>query len=343
MVSPTWPPSLSILVLYSQVEAVADGEPQDILAEQETAQVAHEIHDGLQGLGYRSACAGARGDIAAALAPYSPHDWLIFNLVESPDGHPELEATVPAVFEAQGFTYTGSPAATLAACLDKANTKKHLVAQGLPTPRYAVLSSPTERCAVPLPAIVKPVSEDASIGISWDSVVRDPAALAQRVTYILEHYNQPALVEEYITGREFNVAVWGNEPPEVLPLAEIVFQGIDDPLKRFCTYESKWVADSFAYQHTPGVCPADVPPALRERLVRTAVDSYRLLGLRDYARVDMRERHGLPYILEVNPNPSLASDAGYVRAARVAGFSQAQLAERIIGFALARFGRSHGL
>ncbi len=326
----------SVVVLYSKIESVSKGEAIDIISAQENALVAHEVAAGLRGLGYRVAEAGVVDDVASVLAPFSPAEWVVFNLCESPCGDPALEPAVPPILEAHGFAYTGSDGPTITRCLDKGHTKDQLAAHGLPTPRYAILSSPRERCDVPLPALVKPLHEDASLGITIDSLVRDRRALERQVAYVVEHYEQPALVEEFVSGREFNVAVWGNDPPQPLPLSEICYQGIEDPLQRFLTYEAKWVEDSPAYRQTPGVCPAAVPPALGESLVRVALHAYRMTGCRDYARVDMRERDGEPYILEINPNPSLASDAGFYRSARAAGYDHAHMAEHILGFALGR-------
>ena len=334
MLSPGLRRPVSILVLYSHVEVVTEGEPLDLIADQETVHVAHEISAGLQEVGYRTACVGVTDDVATALAPFSPAEWVVFNLCESLGGDAAREPSVPPVLEAHGFAYTGSPGPVLAACLDKARTKKTLAAHGLATPRYAVLSSPDQPSDVPLPALVKPAAEDASAGITLDSVVRDPTALARQVAYILERYRQPALVEEFVAGREFNAAIWGNDPPEPLPLSEIIYQGIEDPLQRLLTYESKWVESSFAYLHTPAVCPAAVDAALGERLMHLALGAYRLMGCRGYARVDMRERDGVPYILEVNPNPSLVSDGGFARAVRAAGFNQGQMARQIVHLAL---------
>jgi len=325
---------LSVLVLYTQVDAVVKGEAIDLIADQETARVAREIASGLQSLGHRVACVGVARDVERAIAPFSADEWVVFNLCESLEGDSALEHTVPPLLEKHGFLYTGSPGPTIAACLDKVGTKERLLAAGIRTPRYALLSSPGEPCDVPFPALVKPSQEDASVGISLDSVVSEPRALQRQVAYIVERYRQPALVEEFISGREFNAAIWGNEAPEPLPLSEISYADIPDPLHRLLTYESKWVEDSYAYSHTPGICPAPVSPELGEALVQTALAAYRLMGCRGYARVDMRERDGVPYVLEVNPNPSLASDGGFVRAARVAGFDQARMAERILRFAL---------
>lgn len=327
-------PSPSILVLYTEADAVLRGEALDLICDQETALQAKEIATGLSSLGYRVALAGIRGPVERALIPYAPGEWLVFNLCESLNGDSSLEATVPEALEAHGFAYTGARPATLRLCLDKARTKSLLAAHHLATPRYATLSAPDERCDVPLPALVKPVAEDASMGITVDSVVRDRAALARQVAYVLETYREPALVEEFISGREFNVAVWGDDPPRPLPISEIRYDGFADPLERLLTYEAKWIEDSFACRHTAGVCPAEVSGELGRRLVETALAAYRLTGCRGYARVDMRERDGVPYVLEVNPNPSLCADAGFMRAARVAGYDQAHAAEQIVGFAL---------
>ncbi len=326
--------SPSILVLYTEADTVLRGEAVDLVCDQETALQAQEIGAALAGLGYRVALAGIRGEIEPALAPYAPGEWLVFNLCESLNGDSSLEATVPEALEALGFAYTGARPAALRLCQNKARCKQLLTDHGLPTPRYAVLSALDAPCDVPLPALVKPVAEDASMGITVDSVVRDRAALARQVAYVLQTYRQPALVEEFIPGREFNVAVWGDDPPRPLPISEIRYDGFDDPLQRLLTYEAKWMEDSFACRHTVPVCPAEVDDALARRLVETALAAYHLAGCRGYARVDMRERDGRPYILEVNPNPSLCADAGFARAARAAGYDQAHMAEQIVTFAL---------
>ena len=326
----------SILVLYTEVDSVIKGEAIDLISDQETARVAREIGAGLAALGHRVALAGVKTDVAQALAPYAPRDWVVFNLCESVGGDSSLEATVPELLEARGYVYTGASSPAIALCLDKARTKALLARRGLSTPRYAVVSSPDAPCDVPLPALVKPLAEDASVGITYDSVVSDRAGLARQVAYVIAQYRQPALVEEFISGREFNAAIWGDSPPQPLPLSEICYDDFADPLQRLLTYEAKWVEDSFSYHHTNGICPAKVDGALSQRLLTAALAAYRLTGCTGYARVDMRERDGVPYILEVNPNPSLASEGGFVRAARAAGYDQAHMAEKIVGFALAR-------
>jgi len=327
------PGTLPILILYSQVDAVVKGEQADVLADWETVEAAVDIRRALEAAGHRVRYAAVTCDVRAALAPYSPREWLVFNLCESVGGDSTLEATVPPILEELGFAYTGASGEAMALCQHKARAKALFERHGLTTPRYAVLDSPDQPCTVPLPAIVKPVAEDASLGLSEDSVVRDAAGVARQVAYILERYRQPALVEEFIAGREFEVPVWGNDPPQAMPIIEIRYVGIEDPLRRFLTYEGKWVEDSFTYNHTQLVCPAPIEPGLQARLEAEALAAYRLTGCRDYARLDVRERAGVPYILEVNPNPSIYSFTPVLQAA---GFGRPQLVDCIVRFAMER-------
>jgi D-alanine-D-alanine ligase len=199
---------------------------------------------------------------------------------------------------------------TLHTCIHKARTKSILMHHGLPTAAFQVFASATEQSRVRFPAFVKPVAEDASIGVSERAVVHNETELLDQVRYILKEMGEPALVEEFIAGREFNVAIWGNDPPQALPLAEIDYQHIADPYRQIISFAAKW--DKSAY---------------------------RILGCRDYGRVDIRVRGDQPYILEVNPNCGIAPDAGFPREARAAGYDYAAMCEQIVLFASARRGK----
>jgi D-alanine-D-alanine ligase len=170
------------------------------------------------------------------------------------------------------------------------------------------------------PLIVKPNSEDASLGIYPDSVVRDEEALRRQVRRCLANYKQPVLVEAFIDGREFNVSVMENGAATPLPVSEIDFSAMPKDMPRVLGYEAKWFEDHPLYQKTPPVCPAPVDDDVRANLQGLAAAAFRTMGCRDYARVDFRmDAKGRPFILEVNPNPDISTNAGYARALKAAG------------------------
>lgn len=330
-----------VLILYSVVERLPRGEPRDWIAEEEVLLTAQTMASALMEGGW-TVVTRAIWDLDSlreTLEEFDPQDTVVMNLCETLEGRPQGEAVVPVALEARGFVYTGSPGSTLSLCLDKARAKARLRAAGLPTPSAQVIHDPRERLRIPLPAIVKPLAEDASHGIDRESVVTDEAALRARIAYVLETYRQPALVEAFIEGREFNVAIWGGRTLEVLPLAEIDYSGIPNPLWRVCTFAAKWLPGSEEYELTPVQCPAIVEEALAARIREVAVRAFRAVRCRDYGRVDIRLQGETPYVLEVNPNPSLAPNSGFVRAAMVAGYSYGALAERLIRLAWERRSR----
>src|SRR4030095_4999696 len=198
------------------------------------------------------------------------------------------------------------------------------------------------------PLIVKPSREDASIGITNESVVTNHQALKQRIEYVLDEHKQPALVEEFIEGREINVSVVGNDPPDgsdgliTFPISEIDFTGLPEDYPKIISYNSKWMYKTVEFENTVGVCPAQNLSDAEVKVVQeTAKKVYRLLGASDYARVDMRLNGGIPYVLEMNPNPDIASDVpedtGFTRSAKAHGWEYSYLIQQIIKFALKRW------
>ena len=327
-----------VLILYSVVERLPRGEPRDWIADEEVALTAQAMASALQERGWPVTVRPVwdRESLREALDAFDPQDTVVINLCETLEGRPQGEAVVPVLLEARRFVYTGSSGSTLALCLDKGRAKARLRAAGLPTPPAQVFHHPQERIRIPLPAIVKPLAEDASHGIDRESVVVDEAALRARVAYVLEVYRQPALVETFIEGREFNVALWGGRDLEVLPLAEVDYSRIPNPLWRVCTFAAKWLPGSEEYELTPVRCPADLDEALAARVREVAIRAFRAVRGRDYGRVDIRLHGEIPYVLEVNPNPSLAPNSGFVNAALTAGHSYAAIAERLIRLAWER-------
>ncbi len=327
---------MKVLVLVSDVPGLAADTTTDAQSGLDAFITADAVAEGLHSRGHSVERAVIRKSMLDVIEPYDPREWIVFNLCETLEGESYREAYVPAVLDVMGYTYTGSNTRTLHTCINKARTKKILAARGLPTAPFQVFTSPDDAITVPLPAFVKPVAEDASIGVSERAVVRTPAELREQVRYILKEMGEPALVEEFIEGREFNVGIWGNDPPEVLPLAEIDYQHIADPFKQIISFAAKWDKSAFEYHHTDPICPAQVDDSLAQRIRHVAREAYRLMGCRDYARVDIRTRGDQPFILEVNPNCGIAPDAGFPREAAVAGYDFDAMCERMVMFAYER-------
>ncbi len=324
---------MKILVLISDVPGLAEDASADAESGKDAFITADAVLAGLLSRGHTAERAVICKSMLDVLEPYDPNEWLVFNLCETLEGESYREPYVPAVLDAMGYTYTGSTTRTLHHALNKARTKQLLAQHGLPTASYQIFDSSDEPIRVPLPAFVKPVAEDASIGVSERAVVRTTGELREQVKYILKEMGEPALVEEFIQGREFNVAIWGNDPPQVLPLAEIDYSHIADPFKQIISFAAKWDKATFEYHHTDPICPAVVDESLAAHIRQVAIEAYRLMCCRDYGRVDLRVRDTQPFILEVNPNCGIAPDAGFVREARVAGHDYAAMVEQIAMFA----------
>jgi D-alanine-D-alanine ligase len=258
---------------------------------------------------------------------------LVFNMCEGVDGVAALEPSVIAVLELLALPYTGSSSFTAALCLRKHVVNALLAGAGLPVPEFATVRRGDAARPVGFPAICKPAAEDASIGIEQKSVVRTRHALADRVEAMLERWNQ-VLVQRYVEGREVNVGVIGDQ---VLPVAEIDFSGMPKGKWRIVSYRSKWEAGSDEDTGTAPRCPADLAPDLESEVRRLALEAWRTVGGQGYGRVDMRiDRKGQPWILEVNPNPDIAPDAGLARMADAGGMGYGRLIHTVCQLGMRR-------
>lgn len=263
---------------------------------------------------------------------------IIYNFVESVEGVSSYEYCIAGLFELLGYEITGCPPITLGNCLHKARAKAILKSRGILTPEYRTLKKTkrfTEKeIKLRYPMILKLMNEDASIGISEFSVVKNYTELRKQFSFLVETYNQDIILEEFILGRELNVAILGGK---VLPISEINFGGLPDEFPNIVTYDGKWTEGSVYYNHTKPVCPADLPERLKKKIQTIALASYDALNCRDYARVDIRlNNDGEPYVIEVNPNPDISSDSGFARAAAADGLSYDDLLFTIANFALSR-------
>ncbi|WP_394825992.1 ATP-grasp domain-containing protein [Pendulispora albinea] len=261
----------------------------------------------------------------------------VFNLCESLAGDARLESAVPLLVETLGIPCTGSPPEALSRALYKDRVKESLQRAGVPTPSGCVLRRPDDPYDLPFPAIVKPVHEDGSVGITQRSVVTNEPELRAVVAETLAVHCQPALVEQYVEGRELNVAMLGFPTARVLPLCEIDFSELPEEAPRIVSYDAKWKAGSIEDRGTRPVHNPELPSALAARVRRVAVDAFRALGLRDYGRVDIRlAPSGVPYVIDVNPNCDLSPNAGMARAAAAVGIDYAALLKLVVRYAVRR-------
>jgi len=269
---------------------------------------------------------------------------LVFNLFEGFCGQPETEALVPEALNELGLCYTGCEAPVVRLALDKAKVKVLLQAAGIPTADFQLLNPETiSTFQLPFPCIVKPRAEDASHGITADSVVKDFPSLARQVKVVAESYGSAALVEKFIGGREFNATVMGNYECTVLPVSEIVYS-LSPDVPRILSFEAKWEEDSAYFKGTKVVCPAEISEAERDYVAGTAMAAYILLDCCGYARVDMRfDENGRLNVMEVNPNPDISPGTGAARQALAAGMNYTQFIDKIMKLALEKknYGRQH--
>jgi D-alanine-D-alanine ligase len=260
---------------------------------------------------------------------------LVFNLFEGFEGSSDTEAKVALLLEEMGKKHTGCPSEVLATGLDKHKARVILGAQGVSTPAYQVLTIQTlQDFKMGYPCIVKPCAEDASHGITPESVVKNLASVVTQVRRVCDDYGGKAMVEEFLEGREFNATVIGNDNLTVLPPSEIIFN-LPDGLPKVLTFGAKWEPKDPYFGGTRVVCPAPVDAELMENIRQTALSSYKALNCRGYARVDMRlDAEGQPRVLELNPNPDITPGSGAARQAKAAGISYRQFIRKIVQLAL---------
>jgi len=291
---------------------------------------------------------------------------LIFNLCESIGGVSQYEQAIAALLELLGKKFTGSGSMGLALAQDKELSKKIFHFHGIRYPKFSSMDSGIVEWADDLsfPLFVKPLNEDASIGIDRGSLVTNVKELMERISYIKTELNAPALIEEFIEGRELYIGVIGNDKPEALPILEWDFSKIPDGLPKIASNEAKWDEKS-PYKDAPEVFPTDIPEPVYKRIQEAAVQVFKALKLRDYGRVDMRLRQVTPlppekkpageaepatgmetatsefdnwefYIIEVNPNPYLDKKSELAMAAQKHGLNYPDLIEKIVDLAMKR-------
>jgi D-alanine-D-alanine ligase len=266
---------------------------------------------------------------------------LIFNLTESFDGDDTKEMNVVAYLDLLGLRFTGAGPHAIFLAQDKAVAKKIFGFHGIKTPFFATSYRGRIEHAhdISFPLIVKPSLEDGSIGIDDGSVVKNVKEMMERVQYIQDEFDSPALIEEYIEGREIYAGVLGNyERAQVLPMVELDLSRLPEGTPKIASYNVKFEKNSEAYKLTKSDIAENLDEETVKKLSDTALAAYRALKLRDYGRIDMRlAPNGDVYVIEANPNPWLASRQEFAMAAKAAGLSYTEMIGSIIDLAMSRY------
>lgn len=308
---------------------VLHGATMDRPDEEDTLITAEAVVGALKRLGYRTDIVHLGLDFTGLGALARQNPLCVFNLVEAIEGDAGLGHIAPALFDYHRLTYTGADAVAWRTLLSKPDVKEKLSAAGLPTPAWSLDGAGLKGAEK---AIVKSLVEHASFGIDAASVV--PVARAAAEIALREaRFGGAFFAEAFVDGREFNISVLESpNGPVVLPAAEIAFVDFPADRPRIVDYAAKWDADSAAFVGTPRTFdfpPEDAP--LLQRLARLSEAAWRLFRLRGYARVDFRvDSDGNPWILEININPCLTPDAGFVAAAGRAGYGFDELIGQIV-------------
>ncbi len=340
--------SLSLRKLHKQ---------KDMFAEWDTEETINALRDAIAER-YSVAMIEANEHAFETLRTTRPD--FVFNIAEGLHGA-SREAQIPAMLEMLQIPYLGSDPLTLGICLDKARAKEILSHHKIPTASFSVIRSMNDLSAtgrrldsasgsfgedvrLKFPAMVKPLHEGSSKGIYNSCVVRNPDELASEVKIILDTYSQPALVEVFLPGREFTVAMLGNgDEVQVLPIVEIKFDALPAGVNPIYSYEAKWIWDQRDNPLDAYECPANLAEPLQSEIEGICKDAYRVLNCRDWSRIDVRlDAHGTPNILEINPLPGILpnpdDNSCFPKAARVVGMSYNQLINTVLDIAMRRNG-----
>lgn len=331
-----------IVVLYNTDYDAEQAANPDATSVRESAKA---VAGALREMGYTVELTGVHGTevfgVLSRLSAEKPD--LLFNLCESMDGLPANEPTLAGLLDLFRIPYTGADLLALALCLYKQRTKDILTAQKVSTPPYRYLATEADLAdpslaSLEYPYFVKLAHEDASIGITEANVVRDVEALRTRSRELMTTYRQGVLAERYIEGREINVTLFGaGADAEVLPLHEIDFAAMPSDRPRIVSYAAKWDENHVDYAGTKPVPLRGMSAAVTAEIERVARAAWTAVGLRDYGRVDLRvDAAGVPWVIDVNPNPDISPDAGVARSAAAAGMTYAQMVGKIADLALQR-------
>ena len=311
-----------------------DDDPPDAAAELDGIDTVDALTKAFESAGHRVVRIGNARQLLAAINKGLEVD-LVFNIAEGHRGR-NRESQIPNILEMFDIPFSGADALTLGVTLDKAVAKKCWVSDGVPTGKFfeATLQDDLKKLnTIGYPLIVKTSQEGTSKGITKNSRVENLQQLQAEVEKVCKVYKQPALCEQFIKGTEFTVAVIGNENPIALPVVQYAVAGNTNMGNEFYSYEHI-VAKSVQY-----ICPAQIDKAMALKLQEVAIVAYKSIECRDLGRVDFRvDEKGNPFVLEINPLPNLSPSEVFPMCAKAYGLTYNQLINKILGFALSRYG-----
>ncbi len=307
------------------------GDPPDASAEFDHPSTIDVIAKAIESQGFKTKKIGNASNLLEKLSHLDVD--IVFNISEGISGR-NRESQVPIILEMADIPFVGADALTLGLTLDKVMAKKIFIAEKIPTPKFFEIKTAeelvnTDHCKFPL--IVKPRFEGSSKGLSENSRVENTDELKKQAEYVINTYKQPALVEEFISGQEFTVAVVGNDSPEAMPVVQIKIDGRLQLNNKFYTF-ARITSDRLEY-----ICPAKINQKLKERLQELAIKTYAAVECRDFGRVDFRvDAKGHPYVLEINPLPSLSTEDVFKLVAENIGMTYEEMIGKILKSALKR-------
>ncbi len=308
------------------------GDPEDANAEFDHRGTIKVIEEAIESAGHKVVRIGSVNNLLRRLKNLKVD--IVFNISEGLFGR-NRESQVPIILEMMGIPFVGGDGLTLGLTLDKVMAKKVLISEGIPTPEFFEIANikSVNGVGIGFPLIVKPRYEGSSKGISDSSVVKDARHLKRQADWIIRTYKQPALVEKFIKGSEFTVPIIGNEKPWVLPVVQIRIDG-KLYLGDLCYTFSRIRSDALDY-----VCPAQVSKPLEKKIKEVALRAYRAVECRDFGRVDVRlDKKGNPYVLEINPLPSLSTADVFMTVSEYLGISYNEMINNVLNYALERYG-----
>jgi len=330
---------LHVALVYNSDNPVGPEQPEDRASMADLRRMIRLMARALRRLGHTVTILPLARDLFAfqrKLRRINPD--VVFNQYDDVVHGALYEMRLAALVRMMGYPMTGSPALALGLSRYKYMSASLLAGAGIPIPPNTALLetvSAVNQRKWHFPLIVQPSQEHAGIGLDKHSVVASKKALKGKVREVLRTYNQPALVQHFLPGREFNVGVIGGNRLRVLPLAEVDYSGLPAGIPPIMSYAAKWIETSVEFQKTSVICPANVDPELAQKISDTAARAFRAISGRGYGRVDMRlDEQGVPTVLEVNCNPCLDEGIGLARAAEKAGITYPQLLQFLLRVAL---------